>query len=288
MADSSKAGNGDSNSWPGLLAYLNKTFDLLRDIFGYMLPGLVFFAIGVASGHFSMQATHDKMFPLLPGQIGLALLAGAGCYAMGHILIMLAYLPMDVIKLGVGIGAAWCDWRGNANAEKKAEAEKRAEWLRSELQSFPTEVTAESVKARRRHPDFFLVYERRETMAMAEAGLGMALLLGGVYFYFLWSRWSFRSALVTAGMLLLFDFATGILHLQRVRAALLLADKEIGTELDPGEYERAILDMLKQCVQPPKDCKKSANKDGEAADGPGSEPSPGLIQAVIDLLRRRS
>jgi len=92
---------------------------------------------------------------------------------------------------------------------------------------------------------------------------------------------------VTAGMLLLFDFATGILHLQRVRAALIKADKEIGTELDPGEYERAILDMLKQCVQAPK---KSANKDGENADGPGSEAgsSPGLIQALIDLLRRKS
>jgi len=103
MADS---GDGAS-SWPGLFAQLNKTFDLIRDVFGYALPGAVFLAIGVMAkkaglGGFSLQDVKGAV----PFQVpGWALFLGtlAACYATGDIMAAIAYMPMSVIK--------WIQWQ---------------------------------------------------------------------------------------------------------------------------------------------------------------------------------
>lgn len=197
MADS-----GDSaGSWPGLLAQLNKTFDLLRDLFGYAVPGVVFFAICIATGRLSLAAVHSKLAPYEPPTWALVGLAGAGCYAMGHILAMLAYLPLEIAKLFY-----------RSHPEK--------------LKAFPTEVTKELLVIRQRHGELFLAADRRETMAILMGGLGMALLIGGLFACY-GERVSLCQLFVATGVLLVFDFFTALLHLTRVRHAIVDADHEI-------------------------------------------------------------
>jgi hypothetical protein len=107
MADSADNASG----WPGLLGQLNRTFDLLRDIFGYALPGFVFLAIGVIAknsgtgqhGGFSLtelQAIVCK-FPLHIPVWALFLGFIAACYASGSVLAATIYLPLSLLKYSV-------------------------------------------------------------------------------------------------------------------------------------------------------------------------------------------
>jgi hypothetical protein len=107
MADTSDNASG----WPGLLGQLNRTFDLIRDIFGYALPGFVFLAIGVIAknsgtgqhGGFSLpelQHVVDKV----PFDIPVwALFLGfiAACYASGSVLAATIYMPLSLLKYAV-------------------------------------------------------------------------------------------------------------------------------------------------------------------------------------------
>jgi len=315
MADSSESSPSSTSSsdegssgWPGLFAYLNKTFDLLRDIFGYALPGLVFFAICVAAAHPTLTLVHEKLKPYEPNTWAQGLLAAAGCYAMGHILIMLAYLPIDLFKLALfllAFGARfidnfrrWLERRADRKAEEnKAEDNKKegkqpkdrgriyrllsrldwsiaAKFCDDVMATVPTEVPPDIIRIRRSHPEFFPVWDRRETMAMAIGGLAMALLLGGIYnCYYVHRFWGhiYHTWLLPAlGLILWFDFFTAMLHLVRLRAAIIKADALTGTELATGEYERAILELVKKCACPENKPGSDAARHHHNADDSGS------------------
>ena len=62
MAASSDSGDS-VGSWPGFVAQLNSTFNLLRDVFGYAMPGGVFIATGLLSKRFSLADVDNLLRP---------------------------------------------------------------------------------------------------------------------------------------------------------------------------------------------------------------------------------
>jgi hypothetical protein len=257
LDDGSDSGGG----WPGFFTYLNQTFDLVRDVFGYALPGGVFFAIGILSGRFNLQDV-DKLLspPYQPpawAAVGVAL---AACYAMGHILAALAYLVPDLLKIVFHL----C---------------KRDGWVKK----FHTEVTPKMLEIRRRHPDFFVSIDRRETMALTTGGVGMAMLLGFIVFY--WHRplpqrlfFNDGKLFLWGGLFILFEFGTAFFHLIRVREAIVEADDDTHTELAAGEFERAVLGLLKKGVP---------EKDGSENVGSAlaTQQDSTVGQEVLELVR---
>jgi hypothetical protein len=254
MAKSAKQSDGDSGGngggWAGFLTYLNKTFDLVRDVLGYALPGSVFLGLGVWSGHLSFDRVHQILCPYEPPAWVLALLGVGACYAVGHILVAIAYFPYDLIKL----------------------------IFYKHIACFPTEVTKIMLIARRRHPEFLSVLDRRETLTVTIAGLSAALFLGSFRFYGCLKQTPLSTLLIWTAILLLVNFVTGQFHLYRVRAAICEADKT-SPELAPGEYERTVLAILKKLVTPkagPDQADTPAPKENEAL-------ATALVQAVQEL-----
>jgi hypothetical protein len=100
MAD---LGDGAS-SWPGLVGQINSTFMLIRDAFGYALPGAVFLTIGViaksgcdACGGFTLKQLGDAVPFDVPAWGGL-LAAIAASYAAGNVMAAIVYMPISLIK----------------------------------------------------------------------------------------------------------------------------------------------------------------------------------------------
>src|SRR5690242_1351196 len=106
MPDSEdKSGGG----WAGFVTELTKNFLILRDVFGYALPGAVFFAIGLLR----KSPTIVNVKPQLdiygvPGWLQLLGALGA-CYIAGHVMGMFAYLPLNT--WGLWLGWRWTPWR---------------------------------------------------------------------------------------------------------------------------------------------------------------------------------
>ena len=188
------AGSGDSNAgWADIVETLLKTFQLLRDIFGYALPGLVFAGIGVASGRIPLQKIHDLFKPYDPPMWILAGLGIAGCYVIGHLLACIAYLRIDVWKF--------------YHRHNKALLEKH-----------PTEVNPDDLYWRHFYPELFYDLDRRETMALLMYSTLAAMVLGWLVFCMLHLTFCWTIILISA-----FVFADGLTtmsHLRRTREAI--------------------------------------------------------------------
>src|SRR2546426_9085380 len=90
------------SSWPGLLSQLNKTFLLIRDLFGYALPGGVFLAVGVISKRFTLVEVQNLLNWYHPPIWALLIILIATCYVVGDILATITYLPIAIRK--------WWQW----------------------------------------------------------------------------------------------------------------------------------------------------------------------------------
>ncbi len=100
MADSGDGAGG----WPGLLGQINSTFMLIRDAFGYGLPGAVFLTIGVIAKNrcadcsgFSLQQVKDFVPFAVPAWLGFLALIAA-CYAAGTVMAATVYMPFSLAK----------------------------------------------------------------------------------------------------------------------------------------------------------------------------------------------
>src|SRR5260370_37546160 len=95
MAESTE---GSVSSWPGFVDQLNKTFMLIRDAFGYALPGAIFLGIGLISGRYSMTDVCRLLSPytVLPWMafLGIVIIS----YAVGSVLAAVSYSPFMVVK----------------------------------------------------------------------------------------------------------------------------------------------------------------------------------------------
>lgn len=97
-----------ASSWPGLLGQINKTFDLIRDVLGYALPGAIFLAIGVIAkngdcqhcGGFSLTEVQKVLWAVPFDVPTWALFLGliAICYAAGNVLAAIIYMPFSLTK----------------------------------------------------------------------------------------------------------------------------------------------------------------------------------------------
>jgi hypothetical protein len=204
------ASDESNASWAGVIEQLVTSFNLLRDVFGYALPGAVFLGIGLVSGGLQRWlpgGQHpSELLKNYPMPAWAALIAAiALCYAVGHILATIAYLRIDLWK-------AWLAWRANR---------PKGEQAREQLEDYPTEVNADEEYWQMRFPGLFNRAERRETMALLSFSLAAALLLGWLVFCELHA--SLRWTIFGAGVLVLLDTLTSMNHLKRVRNAAIAA-----------------------------------------------------------------
>ena len=201
------ASSGDTGAtWADVVKSLMDTFQLLRDIFGYALPGLVFAGIGVASKRISLQYVHDLISPLGLPAWALVVMAISACYIIGHLLAAIAYLPIDIHKFIRRHDQPWLD-------------------------KHPTEVCSEDLKWRHIYPEMFHDMDRRETMGLLMYSTLTAMALGWVVFY--WLALPLRSVILLLSIFVFIDGLTLMQHLARVRVAI----HKAGPEID--SYEKA-------------------------------------------------
>jgi hypothetical protein len=204
MADSGESGAG----WADVVKELLDTFLLLRDIFGYALPGGAFLAVGVLSGRLQIANLKTLLGPYNVPAWAMTVIGIAACYTIGHILAAVAYLPVDLYK-------AWLAWTKN-----------------SSLPEQPTEICADDLYYQHYYPELFQSWVRRETMTLLTFSLCAALLFGWVVFW--WRHPSLGDVVIWGAALLFADNLTGMPHLRRVRKAtqdaggMIRADEKAG------------------------------------------------------------
>jgi hypothetical protein len=205
------AGSGDSGAtWADVVKSLMDTFQLLRDIFGYALPGLVFAGIGVASGRIQLQHVQNLFLPYHPPDWALVGLGVAACYVIGHLLASIAYLPIDAHK--------WYKFKRKDQA-----------WL----DAHPTEVCSTDLKWRHFYPELFHDMDRRETMGLLMYSTLAAMVLGYVIFY--WLVLSLPCTILLLSVFVFVDGLTLMQHLGRVRKAV----QQAGTDIQKYEEDHA-------------------------------------------------
>jgi hypothetical protein len=233
VAKSSDDGGG-SDSWPGFLSELSKSFLILRDVFGYALPGAVFLSIGVLCRRFSL---HDVQYYLLdPYHLPawLAALLGLGtCYAVGHVLNAIAFLRWDF-------------------PEKPSKAHRsQGSVPPAALEQCSTEVPTRLIDIRGRRPELLTELERQSTMTQFRGSAAVAMVLGSLLFYWFPTP-PLGWLLALAGV---FQFAIFYLsampHIERLKTSTIeaaeladQADKAAG-KADPAEGTQGILVVTK-------------------------------------------
>jgi hypothetical protein len=178
--------SGGSDSWPGFLSELTKSFLILRDIFGYALPGAVFLSIGVLLKRFSL---HDVQYFLEPYNlpVWLAVVLGIGaCYVVGHLMAQIAYFLFNTWKWPFSRKLLF--WRRKpASVGHQVAA---TDGTRTETDSAgpgkcaPTQVSVELISLRGTHPELLIELERQSTMTQLRGATGAAMLVGSLVFYF--------------------------------------------------------------------------------------------------------
>jgi hypothetical protein len=164
------AGDDKSSSWPGFLSELTKGFLILRDVFGYALPGAVFLGVGVICRRFSLHDLKYYVFEPYHPPAWLAAIAGLGaCYAVGHVMAAIVYFPYN---FGTHAG----------------------------------DVSPALILARGEHPELLIELDRQSTMTMMRGSTGAALLLGSILFWWLPKTPPLGLMLSGAGILLLLVF----------------------------------------------------------------------------------
>lgn len=230
------ASNGSGGSWAGVVQELLQTFLILRDIFGYALPGGVFLGIGVVSNRIRMPDIGNLIYPFhIPTWVAAVLIV-AGCYAVGHVLAAAAYLLSDI---GKGIVAR--KYRTellDPPLIPHVGLDQRLRWL---LDS-PTEVTADLLVLRSQHPELFVDLDRRETMALLSGSLLVALFAGPVIFC--WLKLGLCATSLVGAAILVTNFATAFPHLRRVKMATRKAGEKLTADKPPEDYKTHLQDLL--------------------------------------------
>jgi hypothetical protein len=222
-----------AQGWPGLLSELQKSFNLLRDVFGYAMPGAVFLSIGLLSGRISLRQFAQLLYPYQLPAWGAVIFLVIVCYVVGQVLAAIAYTPANLRKY----------FRARKNPHDP--------WVKEH----PTEVSSKLLEIQRLYPSFLMSAERRETISIFIGSTMAALLGGAVVFCFHWLN--LCSTLVIAGIILFSDFWTAMPHLRRVHHAVAEAyveaeqyEKEHSgdkakSRTDPGDVKQALVELIK-------------------------------------------
>ena len=187
----------EKGSWSDLLADFIRGFIFLRDVFGYILPGLVFLLIGVCSGHVpgfeGFQKICDAGLPIWMA----VLLVLIFCYVTGHFLIATVYCIPDAIRL-------------------------------FKKQTSPDPEASDLLRYRSKYPDIFIELDRRSILALLRNGLAGSVILGLAVFYWLYPYPRFLMA--AAGAIMLFNASGADRHIRQMRKITLRAAQEADKE----------------------------------------------------------
>jgi hypothetical protein len=135
-----------------LLGSLIKGFLLLRDFFGYVIPGSVLVAVAARC----LGGVDFSHMPLVADSIWVtAVLAITASYVTGHILSAVGY------SFYAGLDRAWARLTGPTKA------------------AAPTPSEGNVLYYRYLYPSMFIEADRRETLTILRVGLAVALLAGG-------------------------------------------------------------------------------------------------------------
>lgn len=243
MADS----NDSVSTWPGFVGQLNKTFMLVRDAFGYALPGGVFLAIGLISGRFTLAHVQRLLLPYhMPVWMAFVAIV-ATCYAVGGIMAATAYMPFMLAKYAVWMwDRHWPEHRAHHSGSTKT----LRTWLSDWLAEHPTEVTGEILKIHLQHHEFTDVLDRRETLTILAGSMAAALLAG--WYVFCCAQWTLRQR----GIITLIQFLTGLPHLRRVAIAVRDANEA------PPKQAQDFPQLLAELVKAAKDAAAALAKMG--------------------------
>ncbi|MBV8535841.1 MAG: hypothetical protein JO128_09625 [Alphaproteobacteria bacterium] len=170
-----------------LLGSLVSSFLLLRDLFGYLIPGLVFAAMIVPSFFDLATKAHDAL-PDIDRWWWLVILLVA-CYVAGHILVALGFMVYSVVD---GL-------RG-----------RRPPGDEAELQYF-----------RYLYPHLFIDADRRATVLIFRVGLPVALLAGPWWLPV--APIELRYVIAAVGAFMLYNGYRGVVHVASHRAATIQA-----------------------------------------------------------------
>jgi hypothetical protein len=180
-----------------LLKQLIGAFLLLRDLFGYLVPGLVFAALLFSDELKAFASASPNWL-----EIVLTLL---GSYAAGHVLAGIGYSLH-------GFAAYW------------AEAVRTGTVLPPDKVA-QTKSEADALFYRYRFPAIFVEYDRQDTMHILRIALAMGLILAGlVHLNAIWPAsgggmvWSWRLVLLL-GVFLLYNSYGGRAHMQVIKDA---------------------------------------------------------------------
>ena len=230
-----EASDNDASSWPGFIAQLNKTFMLVRDAFGYALPGAVFWGIGLVSGRYTLCEIQCLLLPYhLPPWAGF-LGAVAASYAAGTLMAATIYMPFGVAKYLI--------WFWNTHWPIAESPPKPSHWWQLRWWRFrrgaqkwliynPTEVTPKILEIRAQQGTLLDTLDRRETLNVMSGSMAAALLAGWYVFYY--AKWQFPQIVLWGGMIAAVSFLTGLSHLRRVGKAVVEAkvEKPNSTDLE--------------------------------------------------------
>lgn len=271
MAEEDANKDAGGGGWAGFLTELTKSFLILRDVFGYALPGAVFFSIGLLHQNHTLLVVKSRIDHYeLP--LWLQLFGGLGaCYIAGHVMAAIAYLPMNHWGLpGVIPDVLRFFWRlpGNivrgmlralkaiksffaeqdtAPHEPKV-AEPETE-IKPKPPAPPTEPStdAQLVAIRATHPELLTEYERQSTMTLLRGSTGMAMVLAfGIFYQFHGSAAAWMVGAAGAFLLFTFWFAS-LPHMRQLGDDTIAAEK-IAEESEKGGPTTVEVDKLKDIL----------------------------------------
>jgi hypothetical protein len=255
MADSGS--DGVVGSWPGLVDQINKTFNLVRDAFGYALPGAAFLGVGLISGRFNLWQVRLLLAPYqLPAWAAFVAII-AICYPVGTVMAAFAYMPFMLAKYSYWMWSRhWSAAATNAlrdGSKLHAHIEHRDQSGRVDVSEdivvntppvapappqdpadgtwaawllyHPTEVAPKTAEIRGRSPKLLDTLDRRETLTLLAASMSSAFLCGWLVFFHLKLR--FSTMILLAAFATYIQFLTGLPHLRRVTQAIYAADAKL-------------------------------------------------------------
>lgn len=191
-----------------LLGNLVRSFLLLRDLFGYLIPGLVFVASAI---YYVFPERFANKSPLVIANLAsdavknwpilIALVVAA--YVAGHCLVAIGYMLYDLVRKVARI-------KSPLTADAQAQARKDLHYYRHA------------------YPDVFVERDRRSTINILRIGLAVALVID-------WFAWPapYRWISLVVGLLMLWNGWTGSKHVGDETVDALAAAKELAAKTVP-------------------------------------------------------
>jgi hypothetical protein len=177
-------------------------------VFGYILTGVTFLLIGIHSGHIPRFGEFCKICgpDLTKWMAGLLLLIVS--YVAGHFVVATTFFIPDVVRL-----------IGKRLIKKGIGKEEDRRALDANNQE-----ASDLLRYRRQYPDIFIELDRRSILALLRTGLAGSVIVGLAVFYWLYPYW--RTLMVLAGVVMLFNAYGGNRHVREMRRVTLKAAQD--------------------------------------------------------------